>query len=94
MPSVIVNDTEILYEIRPQVSMTGSMLVINISNQFNIYLQKMEPYPDKVYLYHSENMSTITKMNYDEMKQFVKEIVEELHETDSQVQDFFNSDLM
>lgn len=54
----------------------------------------MEPYPDKVYLYHSENMSTITKMNYDEMKQFVKEIVEELHESDSQVQDFFNSDLM
>jgi hypothetical protein len=94
MPSVIVNDTEILYEIRPQVSMTGSMLVINISNQFNIYLQKMEPYPDKVFLYHSENMSTITKMNYDEMKQFVKEIVEELLESDPRVQDFFNSDLM
>ena len=54
----------------------------------------MEPYPDKVFLYHSENMSTITKMNYDEMKQFVKEIVEELSESDSQVQDFFNSDLM
>lgn len=94
MPSVIVNDTEVLYEIYPRVSMSGSMLVININNIFNIYLQKMEPYPDKVYLYHSENMSTITKMNYDEMKQFVKEIVEELHESDSQVQDFFNSDLM
>lgn len=94
MPSVIVNDTEVLYEIYPRVSMLGSMLVININNIFNIYLQKMEPYPDKVFLYHSENMSTITKMNYDEMKQFVKEIVEELHESDSQVQDFFNSDLM
>lgn len=94
MPSVIVNDTEVLYEIYPRVSMSGSMLVININNIFNIYLQKMEPYPDKVFLYHSENMSTITKMNYDEMKQFVKEIVEELSESDSQVQDFFNSDLM
>lgn len=94
MPSVIVNDTEILYEIRPQVSMTGSMLVINISNQFNIYLQKMEPYPNEVFLFHSENMSTITKMNHDEMVQFVKEIVEELLESDSQVQEFFNSDLM
>ena len=94
MPSVIVNDTEVLYEIYPRVSMSGSMLVININNIFNIYLQKMEPYPDKVFLYHSENMSTITKMNYDEMKQFVKEIVEEISESDSQVQDFFNSDLM
>lgn len=94
MPSVIVNDTEVFYEIYPRVSMTGSMLVININNIFNIYLQKMEPYPDKVFLYHSENMSTITKMNYDEMKQFVKEIVEELHETDPRVQEFFNSDLM
>lgn len=94
MPSVIVNNTEVLYEIYPRVSMSGSMLIIKINNTFNIYLQKMEPYPDKVFLYHSENMSTITKMNYDEMKQFVKEIVEELHESDSQVQEFFNSDLM
>lgn len=93
MPSVIVNDTEVLYEIYPRVGMTGSMLLIRINNTFNIYLQKMEPYPDKVFLYHSENMSTITKMNYDEMKQFVKEIVEELHESDPQVQEFFNSDL-
>lgn len=92
MPSVIVNDTEVLYDIRPIVSESGVMLIININNIFNIYLQKMESYPDKVYLYHSENMGTITKMNYDEMKQFVKEIVEELHESDSQVQEFFNSD--
>lgn len=94
MPSVIVNDTEVFYEIYPRVSMSGSMLVININNMFNIYLQKMEPYPDKVFLFHSENMSTITKMNYDEMKQFVKEIVEKIHESDSQFQEFFNSDLM
>jgi len=92
MPSVIVNDTEVLYDIRPIVSESGVMLIININNIFNIYLQKMEPYPDKVFLYHSENMSTITKMNYDEMKQFVKEIVEELHESDPQVREFFNSD--
>ena len=91
MPSVIVNDTEVLYEIYPRVSMSGSMLVIRINSTFNIYLQKMEPYPDKVFLFHSENMSTITKMNYDEMKQFVKDIVEALHESDSQFQDFFNS---
>jgi len=91
MPSVIVNDTEVLYEIYPRVSMSGVMLIININNIFNIYLQKMESYPGKVFIYHSENMSTITKMNYDEMKQFVKEIVEELHVSDPQVQDFFNS---
>lgn len=94
MPSVIVNDTEVFYEIYPRVSMSGSMLVININNMFNIYLQKMEPYPDKVFLFHSENMSTITKMNYDEMKQFVKEIVEKIHESDSQFQEFFSSYLM
>lgn len=94
MPSAIVNDTEILYNIQPVVSETCVMLVIRINSTFNIYLQKMEAYPNEVFLYHSENMSTITKMNYDEMKQFTKEIVEELHETDSQVQDFFNSDLM
>ena len=92
MPSVIVNDTEVLYDIRPIVSESSTMLLIRINNTFNIYLQKMEPYPDKVYLYHSENMSTITKMNYDEMQQFVKEIVEELHESDPLIRDFFNSD--
>ena len=92
MPSVIVNDTEVLYDVRPIVSESGSMLLIRINNTFNIYLQKMEPYPDKVYLYHSENMSTITKMNYDKMQQFVKEIVEELHESDPLIRDFFNSD--
>ena len=91
MPSVIVNDTEVLYEIHPRVGMSGVMLIININNIFNIYLQKMEAYPNEVFLFHSENMSTITKMNHDEMVQFVKEIVEELHESDSQVQDFFNS---
>lgn len=94
MPSVIVNDTELLYEVRPQVSMSGAMLVININNQFNIYLQKMEPYPDKVYLFHSENISTITKMNYDEMKAFTRAIVDELYESDPQVQEFFSSELM
>lgn len=92
MPSVIVNDTEILYNIQPVVSETCVMLVIRINNTFNIYLQKMEPYPDKVFLYHSENMSTITKMNHDEMNQFVKEIVEELHESEPLVQDFLGSD--
>lgn len=92
MPSVIVNDTEVLYDIRPIVSESSTMLLIRINNTFNIYLQKMEPYPDKVYLYHSENMSTITKMNYDKMQQFVKEIVEELHESDPLIRDFFNSD--
>lgn len=90
MPSVIVNDTEVFYEIYSRVS-TGSMLVININNIFNIYLRKMEAYPNEVFLYHSENMSTITKMNYDEMKQFVKDIVEALHESDPIIQDFFNS---
>lgn len=92
MPCAIVNDTEVLYDIRPVVTESGVMLIININNLFNIYLQKLEAYPNEVFIYHSENMSTITKMNYDEMKQFVKEIVEELHESDSQVQDFFNSD--
>ena len=91
MSCVIINDTEILYDIQPVVSETCVMLVIRINNTFNIYLQKMEAYPNEVFLFHSENMSTITKMNHDEMVQFVKEIVEELHESDSQVQDFFNS---
>ena len=91
MPCAIVNDAEILYDIHPIVSETGVMLVIRINNTFNIYLQKMEAYPNEVFLYHSENMSTITKMNYDEMKQFVIEIVEELHESDPLIQDFFNS---
>lgn len=92
MSSVIVNDTEVLYDIQPVVSERVVMLVIRINNAFNIYLQKMEAYPNEVFLYHSENMSTITKMNYDEMKQFTKEIVEELHETNPLIRDFFNSD--
>ena len=92
MPSAIVKDTEILYDIRPIVSETGVMLLIRINNLFNIYLQKMEAYPNEVFLYHSENMSTITKMNYDEMNQFVKEIVEELHESEPLIRDFFNPD--
>lgn len=94
MPSAIVNDTEILYDIRPIINESGVMLLIRINNLFNIYLQKMEAYPNEVFLYHSENMSTITKMNHDEMNQFVKEIVEELYESEPLVQDFFNSDLM
>lgn len=92
MPSAIVNDTEILYDIRPIISESGVMLLIRINNLFNIYLQKMEAYPNEVFLYHSENMSTITKMNYDEMNQFVKEIVEELYESEPLVQDFLGSD--
>lgn len=92
MPSAIVNDTEILYDIRPIINESGVMLLIRINNLFNIYLQKMEAYPNEVFLYHSENMSTITKMNHDEMNQFVKEIVEELHESDPLIRDFFNSD--
>lgn len=94
MPSAIVNDTEILYNIQPVVSETCVMLVIRINNTFNIYLQKLEAYPNEVFLYHSENMSTITKMNYDEMKQFTKEIVEELYESEPLIRDFFNPDLM
>ena len=92
MPCTIVKNIEILYDIRPIVSEAGVMLVIRINNLFNIYLQKMEAYPNEVFIYHSENMSTITKMNHDEMNQFVKEIVEELHESDPHVQDFFNPD--
>lgn len=92
MPSAIVKDTEILYDIRPIVSETGVMLLIRINNLFNIYLQKMEAYPNEVFLYHSENMSTITKMNHDKMNQFVKEIVEELHESEPLIRDFFNPD--
>lgn len=92
MPCVIVNDTEILYDIRPVVWERGVMLVIRINNTFNIYLQKLEAYPNEVFLFHSENMSTITKMNHDEMVQFVKEIVEELHESEPLIRDFFNSD--
>lgn len=92
MASAIVKDTEILYNIHPIVSETGVMLVIRINNTFNIYLQKMEAYPNEVFLYHSENMSTITKMNHDEMNQFVKEIVEELYESEPLIRDFFNPD--
>lgn len=92
MPSAIVNDTEILYDIRPIISESGVMLLIRINNTFNIYLQKMEAYPNEVFLYHSENMSTITKMNHDEMNQFVKKIVEELYESEPLVQDFLGSD--
>lgn len=92
MPSAIVNDIEIMYDIRPIVSESGVMLLIRINNLFNIYLQKMEAYPNEIFLYHSENMSTITKMNYDEMKQFTKEIVEELYESEPLIRDFFNPD--
>ena len=92
MPSAIVNDTEILYNIQPVVSETGVMLVIRINNTFNIYLQKLEAYPNEVFIYNSENMGTITKMNHDEMNQFVKEIVEELHESEPLIRDFFNPD--
>jgi hypothetical protein len=52
----------------------------------------MEAYPNEVSLYHSENMSTITKMNHDEMNQFVKKIVEELYESEPLIQDFLGSD--
>jgi len=92
MPSAIVNDTEILYDIRPIINESGVMLLIRINNLFNIYLQKMEAYPNEVSLYHSENMSTITKMNHDEMNQFVKKIVEELYESEPLIQDFLGSD--
>ena len=46
MPSAIVNDIEIMYDIRPIVSESGVMLLIRINNLFNIYLQKMEAYPN------------------------------------------------